>query len=100
MRGRRIRENIFNLGQILSNSVGTQASKSLNRTPMDAARYLHSSSKRMIGGSYAKPIPLVLELKGEDVRQFLDYMENPTITPEGAELLKKAAEIAKKRGLF
>ncbi|WP_424357111.1 hypothetical protein [Methanocella sp. MCL-LM] len=48
----------------------------------------------------AKSIRLVLELKGEDARQFLEYAENPTITPEGAELLKKATEAAKKRGLI
>jgi hypothetical protein len=48
----------------------------------------------------AKPIRLGLELKGEDARRFKEYAENPTITPRGAELLKKAAAAAKKKGII
>ena len=48
----------------------------------------------------AKPIRLGLELKGDDARKFNEYAENPTITPNGAELLKKAAAVAKKRGII
>jgi hypothetical protein len=48
----------------------------------------------------AKPIRLVLELKGDDARRFKAYADNPAIMPRGAELLKKAATAAKKRGII
>jgi hypothetical protein len=49
----------------------------------------------------AKPIELGLILEGEDAREFHRYMENPAAydTPEGRELIRKAAELAKRTSL-
>ena len=33
----------------------------------------------------------------EDIKHFHDYMENPEITPKGAELLERARKISKER---
>jgi len=49
----------------------------------------------------AKPIELGLVLDGEDAREFHRYMENPARydTPEGRELARKAAYLARKTRL-
>lgn len=49
----------------------------------------------------AKPIELGLVLDGEDAREFHRYMENPSQydTPEGRELARRAAHLAKKTRL-
>ena len=41
----------------------------------------------------ARPIELVLTLEGEDARRFHEYLENPTITKEGMELMRNAREM-------
>jgi len=43
----------------------------------------------------AKPIEIGLVLEGDDARRFHKYMDDPKITEEGRELIKKAIEIAK-----
>ena len=49
----------------------------------------------------AKPIELGLVLEGEDAREFHHYMENPDAydTPEGCDLIRRAAELAKRTSL-
>jgi hypothetical protein len=49
----------------------------------------------------AKPIELGLVLEGEDAREFHRYMENPSHydTPEGRELARRAAHLARKTRL-
>jgi len=53
------------------------------------------------GMEMAKPIELGLVLDGEDAREFHRYMENPSRydTPEGRELARKAAYLARKTRL-
>ncbi len=43
----------------------------------------------------AKPIELGLVLEGDDAVRFQRYMEHPTDTPEGKELMREAAILAK-----
>lgn len=47
-----------------------------------------------------KPVELCLELKGEDAIQFKKYIEDPKDdTPEGRELMKEAAKLARQNRL-
>jgi len=58
-------------------------------------------SRIMVGMEMAKPIELGLVLDGEDAREFHRYMENPSRydTPEGRELARRAAHLARKTRL-
>jgi hypothetical protein len=47
----------------------------------------------------AKPIEIGLELRGQDARRFHKYMEEPTITEEGRELIREALRRASKEPL-
>lgn len=42
----------------------------------------------------AKPIVIGLELHGEDARRFHKYIEKPTITEEGRQLIREAVRRA------
>lgn len=42
------------------------------------------------------PFNLGLKLEGQDAINFHEYLENPTCTPEGIELLRQAKELADK----
>jgi hypothetical protein len=42
----------------------------------------------------AKQIEIGLILEGDDARKFLTYMENPTITEKGRELIREAIRLA------
>jgi hypothetical protein len=41
----------------------------------------------------ARPIELGLTLEGEDARRFHEYMESPTFTKEGMDLVRQAREL-------
>jgi hypothetical protein len=43
----------------------------------------------------AKPIEIGLVLEGDDAKRFYTYMENPTITEKGRELIREAVRLAK-----
>ena len=43
----------------------------------------------------SRPIKLGLVLEGEDAARFEEYIKNPTDTPKGKELMKRAARLAK-----
>ena len=45
----------------------------------------------------ASPCDLGLVLEGEDARRFHEYMENPTCTPEGLDLVRDALEFNRAR---
>ena len=44
--------------------------------------------------SMAKPLVIGLELHGEDARRFHKYIEKPTITEEGRQLIREAVRRA------
>lgn len=41
----------------------------------------------------AKPIEIGLVLEGDDAKKFYRYMENPTITNKGRELIREAIRL-------
>jgi len=43
----------------------------------------------------AKPIEIGLVLEGDDTKKFYEYMDNPTITNKGRELIREAIRIYK-----
>ncbi len=47
----------------------------------------------------ATPIKLGLVLEGEDARRFQDYLDHPTDTDDGRELIREAALLAQKMRL-
>lgn len=47
----------------------------------------------------AKPIELGLVLEGEDARRFQRYLDNPTDTDDGRELICEAAILAREMRL-
>ena len=53
-----------------------------------------SSSEYKRSDSMAKPIVIGLELHGEDARRFHKYIEKPTITEEGRQLIREAVRRA------
>lgn len=51
------------------------------------------------GRKMATPIELGLVLEGEDARRFQDYLDHPTDTDDGRELIREAALLARKMRL-
>jgi len=51
------------------------------------------------GRKMATPIKLGLALEGEDARRFQDYLDHPTDTDDGRELIREAALLARKMRL-
>jgi len=51
------------------------------------------------GRKMATPIKLGLVLEGEDARRFQDYLDHPTDTDDGRELIREAALLAQKMRL-
>ena len=43
----------------------------------------------------AKPIEIGLVLEGDDAKKFYSYMDNPTITNKGRELIREAIRLSK-----
>ena len=43
----------------------------------------------------AKPIEIGLVLEGDDAKKFYRYMDNPTITNKGRELIREAIRLSK-----
>lgn len=51
------------------------------------------------GGTLAKPIELGLTLDREDSIRFQKYLDNPTYSEEGLQLIREAARLAEKSPL-
>lgn len=51
------------------------------------------------GMEMAKPIELGLVLEGEDARRFQRYLDHPTDTDDGRELIREAAILAREMRL-
>ena len=45
----------------------------------------------------AKPIEIGLVLEGDDAKKFYSYMDNPTITNKGRELIREAIRLSKSK---
>lgn len=50
---------------------------------------------RKVNDSMAKPIELGLELKGQDAKNFHQYIQDPSVydTPDGKRILREAAAL-------
>jgi len=45
----------------------------------------------------ARPIEIGLVLEGDDAKKFYSYMDNPTITNKGRELIREAIRLSKSK---
>ena len=62
-------------------------------------RYAGALYRIKKGRKMATPIELGLVLEGEDARRFQDYLDHPTDTDDGRELIREAALLAQKMRL-
>ncbi len=62
-------------------------------------RYARGTLSYQEGRKMATPIELGLVLEGEDARRFQDYLDHPTDTDDGRELIREAALLAQKMRL-
>jgi hypothetical protein len=60
---------------------------------------IYWNNKLSKGESMAKPIEIGLVLEGEDARAFQKYLEHPTFTRDGLNLMREAKHDAEHAGL-